>query len=65
MVIPKQLVQKIQYDYIDYKYKEGSFLVKSLDDSTIEILLNGLFSWAEENNLISDKKLDLSIFIQN
>lgn len=60
MNFPSNLVQKIQYDYVDSKYKEGLNIFPSLDNSTIECIIHSFLSWAELNDFIKDEKLDLS-----
>lgn len=54
------LVQKIQQDYSGDKYRNGELVFQVLKEDTILGMIKSLLSWAEENELIKDDKLDIS-----
>ena len=64
MNIPSGLLQKVQYDYVDSKYKEGLNIFPSLDNSTIECIINSFLSWAESSGLVVDDQLNLSLIAE-
>jgi len=65
MHIPKDLIQTIQYGYADSQYKEGTYLVKTIDSVMIESVIKGLLDWAKKKNIIENNKFNLDIFLQD
>jgi len=63
MNLPVSLVRKVQYDYADSKYKEGSYVFASIDEESIETIIHSFLSWAEINNFIEEDKLNISPFV--
>ncbi len=62
--LPNSLIQKIQGDYIASNFKDGVFTFHSLDNETIETVVKGLLSWAEENSLMDGSLFDTSLFLK-
>ncbi len=54
------LVQRIQHDYSGNKYKNGELVFQVLREDTIVSMLKSFISWAEENGLTKDDKVDIS-----
>jgi hypothetical protein len=63
MNLPGSLVRKVQYDYADSKYKEGSYIFASIDEESIETIIHSFLAWAETNDFIEDNKLNISPFV--
>jgi len=61
--IPAQLKNKIHYDYIDKKYKEGTFIVQGMNDDVLYSVLFSFIQWCEDNNKLKDNCIDISFLI--
>lgn len=61
MKLPNKLLQKIQADYVDSKYREGLFTFNSLPEETIVIVIESFIDWAKEAKLTDNDLLDLSL----
>ena len=62
--LPNSLVQKIQGDYVASNFEDGVFTFPSIGTDTMEIVIGSLLTWAEENNLVKNNKLDVSMFLK-
>ncbi len=62
--LPNSLMQKIQGNYVAANFEDGVFTFSSISTDTMSIVIESLLSWAEENNLIKDNKLDVSMFLK-
>lgn len=62
MILPGSLLQKVQYDYVSKKYRNGEYVVQSLGVDLITSVLQSFFEWAETESLIVDSKVDISRF---
>jgi hypothetical protein len=60
MKIPTDLIQKVQYEYVSAKYKDGVFTFPSLDGEVIAVAIKSFLQWAEDKGKIHDDQLDLS-----
>jgi hypothetical protein len=64
MILPTDLIQKIQNDYVHNKYKDGVFTFLKLDDDVLKLIITSFLDWAEQKKLIKDQCLDLTDLIK-
>lgn len=62
--LSNNLVQRIQNDYIAANFNDGVFTFNSISTETMESIIYSMLAWAEENKLIKDNKLDVSMFLK-
>lgn len=57
--VPSGLLQKIQNDYISSNYEDGVFMIQSIKDETILIILKSFLAWSEESGHLKENKIDI------
>ena len=62
MKLPRELIDRIQYDYAAYMYKSGAPVFNSINTDTITIVIDSLVKWAKEKNYSENNKIDFSVF---
>jgi hypothetical protein len=63
MLFPIELIQKIQYDYIGNKWRDGIYVFQGMEDDTINIILKSFIDWAKNQGAIKNDTLDLKKII--
>jgi len=60
-MLPPDLIQKLQNDYVSLKYKDGIFTFLNIDEYTLTVIIKSFLEWAQFNKLVDqDNKLDLT-----